>query len=106
MTEPKHIPLPKRWSDDFHQFVQDRADSLAEAVGWVLDLVPHPIQAAMKAYDDAHEIEDEDRKPEVWGGGCECWVTPEHLWTTHYGAVEPGSQLEFNPDCPKHGKGQ
>jgi len=41
--------------------------------------------------------------PEVWGGGCECWVTPERMWTTHYGAVEPGSQIEFNPDCPSHG---
>jgi dCMP deaminase len=45
-----------------------------------------------------------ERAPEVWGNGCECWVTPEHLWTTHYGAVEPGSQLEFNPECPKHGE--
>lgn len=44
-----------------------------------------------------------EQAPEVWGGGCECWVTPEHMWTTHYGAVEPGSQLEFNPDCPEHG---
>ena len=42
-------------------------------------------------------------QPEVWGGGCECWVTPEHMWTTHYGAVEPGSQVEYNPDCPLHG---
>ena len=40
--------------------------------------------------------------PETWGGGCECWVTPESEWF-HYGsAVEPGSQVEFNPDCPKH----
>ena len=41
---------------------------------------------------------------EVWGGGCECWVTPEPLWTTHYGAVEPGSQVEYNPECPTHGE--
>ena len=40
---------------------------------------------------------------EVWGGGCECFVVPEAMWTTHYGAVEPGSQVEWNPDCPKHG---
>ena len=40
---------------------------------------------------------------EEWGGGCKCWVTPEHMWTTHYGAVEPGSQLEYNPECPEHG---
>lgn len=46
---------------------------------------------------------DETAEPEVWGGGCECWVTPEHMWTTHYGATEPGSQIEYNPECPKHG---
>lgn len=39
---------------------------------------------------------------ETVGGGCECWVVPEHLWTTHYGAVEPGSAVEHNPDCPQH----
>ncbi|MEV8610228.1 hypothetical protein AB0383_20265 [Amycolatopsis sp. NPDC051373] len=33
---------------------------------------------------------------------CTCFVTPESQWTTHYGAVEPGSQLEQNPDCPVH----
>lgn len=40
--------------------------------------------------------------PQVWGNGCECWVTPERMWHTHYGAVEPGSQFEWNPECPKH----
>lgn len=34
---------------------------------------------------------------------CECWPTPPEMWTTHYGAVEPGSAIEFNPDCPAHG---
>ena len=43
-------------------------------------------------------------EPEIVGDGCECWVTPEHMWTTHYGAVEPGSQVENNPRCPKHGE--
>lgn len=42
-------------------------------------------------------------EPEVWGHGCECWVTPESMWTTHYGAVEPGSTIEYNPECPEHG---
>lgn len=36
------------------------------------------------------------------GGGCECWVTPEHMWTRYGDAVEPGSRFEWNPDCPKH----
>ena len=43
-------------------------------------------------------------EPEIVGDGCECWVTPEHMWMTHYGAVEPGSQVENNPRCPKHGE--
>ena len=40
---------------------------------------------------------------EIVGDGCECWVTPEHTWTTYGSAVEPGSQVEYNPRCPKHG---
>lgn len=43
-------------------------------------------------------------EPEIVGDGCECWVTPEHMWTTYYGAVEPGSQVEYNSRCPKHGE--
>lgn len=35
-------------------------------------------------------------------GECLCWPTPPHMWTTHYGAVEPGSAIERNPDCPAH----
>lgn len=38
----------------------------------------------------------------VVGGGCECWVTPEHMWTTYGDAVEPGSRVEWNPECPAH----
>ena len=33
---------------------------------------------------------------------CTCFWTPEHTWTKHYGAVEPGSQMEPNPECPVH----
>lgn len=34
---------------------------------------------------------------------CTCfWVDPKY-WFTHYGAVEPGSQREYNPECPEHG---
>lgn len=34
---------------------------------------------------------------------CECVLLPEEFHTTHYGATEPGSTHEFNPDCPAHG---
>lgn len=40
---------------------------------------------------------------ETWGNGCECWVTPEWMWFRYGSAVEPGSQVEFNPECPTHG---
>jgi hypothetical protein len=34
---------------------------------------------------------------------CTCpWVEPS-LWTTYYGAIEPGSTREFDPDCVVHG---
>ena len=33
---------------------------------------------------------------------CTCYVTAESMWTVYGGAVEPGSQLEPNPDCPVH----
>jgi len=48
--------------------------------------------------------DEQPDEPEIVGDGCECWVTPEHMWTTHYGAVEPGSQVEYNSRCPKHGE--
>lgn len=35
-------------------------------------------------------------------GVCICWVTDERSWTRYGSAVEPGSQMEPNPDCPEH----
>jgi hypothetical protein len=37
---------------------------------------------------------------------CECWLTDEKYWFTYYGHVEPGSQWEWNPECPVHGEGK
>jgi hypothetical protein len=44
--------------------------------------------------------------PELMAGTCLCWPVPPSMWTTHYGAVEPGSTHEYNPDCPEHGEGR
>lgn len=33
---------------------------------------------------------------------CICWVTDESTWTRYGSAVEPGSQMEPNPECPEH----
>ena len=38
---------------------------------------------------------------------CACFVTPESMWLSAascgYGSgYEPGSQMEWNPDCPVH----
>ena len=59
--------------------------------------------ARAKAAQDA-ESSPPAVEPETVGDGCECWVTPEHMWTTYGSAVEPGSQVENNPRCPKHGE--
>lgn len=34
---------------------------------------------------------------------CTCWVDPKY-WFNHYGAIEPGSQMEYDPMCPEHGE--
>jgi len=33
---------------------------------------------------------------------CTCFWTDPKYWFVYYGAVEPGSQIERNPDCPVH----
>lgn len=35
---------------------------------------------------------------------CECFFTDPKYWTRLGSAVEPGSQMEWNPDCPAHGE--
>lgn len=45
----------------------------------------------------AREILDKSAQPV-----CTCWVTDESTWTRYGDAVEPGSQMEPNPDCPEH----
>ena len=65
-------------------------------------------QRAHRAAKDLDAQRAESTPPadeqEIVGDGCECWVTPEHMWTTYGSAVEPGSQVENNPRCPKHGE--
>ena len=67
----------------------------------------HATRVAIRAANAIAAQRDESAppadEPEIVGDGCECWVTPEHMWTTYGSAVEPGSQVEYNPDCPKHG---
>lgn len=33
---------------------------------------------------------------------CTCFPVPEEYWTTHYGAVDPATTHEPNPECPVH----
>ncbi|WP_427130359.1 hypothetical protein [Pseudarthrobacter sp. S9] len=50
------------------------------------------------------------RDPESWHQSrvqdqpstCTCYRTPESTWTRYGSAVEPGSQIEPNPDCKVH----
>lgn len=34
---------------------------------------------------------------------CECFPLHEKFHTTHYGATDPNTTHEYNPECPKHG---
>lgn len=36
------------------------------------------------------------------GTECACTMTDPKWWTMYGGATEPGSQWEWNPDCPVH----
>jgi hypothetical protein len=40
--------------------------------------------------------------PELMAGTCLCWLVPEDLHFIYFGATEPGSAQEHNPDCPVH----
>ena len=33
---------------------------------------------------------------------CTCFPVGPQYWTTHYGAVDPATTLEPNPECPEH----
>ena len=33
---------------------------------------------------------------------CTCWEVDPKYWTTHYGAVDPATMYEPNPECPEH----
>lgn len=35
---------------------------------------------------------------------CTCPWTDPAMWTTYYGATEPGRTREFEPTCPVHGR--
>ncbi|MGY4541344.1 hypothetical protein ACVWY0_001253 [Arthrobacter sp. UYNi723] len=41
--------------------------------------------------------------PALMGGTCLCWLLPESQHFVFYGATEPGSTHEYNPDCLVHG---
>lgn len=33
---------------------------------------------------------------------CSCFPTPEEMHFVYYGATEPGSAMEWNPECEVH----
>ena len=41
--------------------------------------------------------------PALMAGTCLCPMVPEKYHFVHYGATEPGSMYEYNPDCLVHG---
>lgn len=65
MTEPKHIPLSKRWSDDFAAFVNERADRLAETVVRAWDAIDAALIRVLQTPDEALvEFEDDPTEEE------------------------------------------
>lgn len=52
--------------------------------------------------DGADQLADTEAEEEVHEPACECFVTDEKSWFRYGSAVEPGSQMEWNPDCPAH----
>lgn len=87
--------------DEVIQIANETSDSFGNL--YRLDFIDRMRHEARLTPGNSGEKTEAVTELEVWGNGCECWVTPEHMWTTHYGAVEPGSQVEFNPNCPQHG---
>lgn len=47
----------------------------------------------------AENIEHPTLRPEP---PCTCTIVDERFWFSHYGAIEPGSMMEFDPECPEH----
>jgi hypothetical protein len=41
--------------------------------------------------------------PDLMSSTCLCQTVPEKYHFVHYGATEPGSMHEYNPDCLVHG---
>lgn len=62
----------------------------------VLPVVP-PQYVKAEIELDPNCPEHGDNRPK-----CSCFETPPWTWTTHYGAADPATQLEPNPECPVH----
>lgn len=52
--------------------------------------------------DDSFDIGDVEMRHVPEGYGCICFWTDPSTWTRYGSAVEPGSQMEPNPECPVH----
>lgn len=62
----------------------------------------HEVVTHMSVLADA--LEAAARVPVQGEPECECWPTEEKYHFVHFGATEPGSAIEFNPECPQHGE--
>lgn len=79
----------------------DTDNPLAEYEAETECLVPEDFNAVCRCaacVAEERAAEDELSEP----AECECWPV-EKPWT-YYGIVEPGGAMEFNPDCPVHGR--
>ena len=91
--------------------LRDKLRALADEWEQTANKLPPSIQGGvrlshareLRALLDAEQDETADPEGQPEGSECcECFVTPEETWTRYGSAVEPGSQMEPNPDCRVH----
>lgn len=93
------------------EFLAAGENKIAAQDAWErLDRLENPTAAELRLFARVLQVNttwlitgDVRFVPELLATTCLCWEVPAHLWTTHYGAVDPGSTHQFNPDCPAHG---
>lgn len=98
-------------ADDVHaEFLAACNNKLAAQDAWErLHRLDNPTAAELALYAKVLRVNttwlitgDVRFIPELMAGTCLCWLVPEDLHFIYYGATEPGSTHEHNPDCPVH----
>ena len=92
------------------EFLSSNSNKIAGQDAWErLNQLDNPTAAELATYAKALRVNttwlitgDVRFVPDLMAETCLCWETPEHQQFNYYGITEPGSALEYNPDCPVH----